>query len=47
MITDDASAMELAGFSPLMVEGASDNIKITHPEDLSLAEWYLTKQMAE
>lgn len=47
MITDDASAMELAGFSTLMVEGASDNIKITHPEDLSLAEWYLTKQMAE
>lgn len=46
-ITDDASAMELAGFAPLMVEGASDNIKITHPEDLSLAEWYLTKQMSE
>ncbi|GLQ31157.1 2-C-methyl-D-erythritol 4-phosphate cytidylyltransferase [Litoribrevibacter albus] len=45
-ITDDASAMELAGFSPLMVEGATDNIKITHPEDLSLAEWFLTQQRA-
>lgn len=47
MITDDASAMEMAGFSPVMVEGATDNIKITHPQDLSLAEWYLAKQRAE
>ncbi|MFC3150446.1 2-C-methyl-D-erythritol 4-phosphate cytidylyltransferase [Litoribrevibacter euphylliae] len=46
MITDDASAMEMAGFEPIMVEGASDNIKITHPQDLSLAEWYLTKQVS-
>jgi 2-C-methyl-D-erythritol 4-phosphate cytidylyltransferase len=43
-ITDDASAMELAGYNPLLVEGARDNIKITHPEDLALAEWYLERQ---
>lgn len=40
-VTDEASAMELAGFSPLLVEGRSDNIKITRPEDLALAEFYM------
>jgi 2-C-methyl-D-erythritol 4-phosphate cytidylyltransferase len=40
-ITDEASAMELAGFAPLLVEGRSDNLKITRPEDLALAEFYL------
>lgn len=40
-VTDEASAMELAGFSPQLVAGRSDNIKITRPEDLALAEFYL------
>jgi len=40
-ITDEASAMEWAGYKPLMVEGSADNIKITRPEDLKLAEFYL------
>lgn len=44
MVTDDASAMELSGHRPVMVEGASDNIKITQPQDLPLAEWLLTQQ---
>ncbi|MDO4627506.1 MAG: 2-C-methyl-D-erythritol 4-phosphate cytidylyltransferase [Pasteurellaceae bacterium] len=43
-ITDEASAMELAGFSPQLVAGRSDNIKITRPEDLALAEFYLNKK---
>lgn len=43
-ITDDASAMELAGFSPLLVEGHEDNIKITRSFDLQLAELYLKQQ---
>ena len=43
VITDEASAMEFAGFSPLLVEGSPDNIKITRPEDLALAEYYLSK----
>lgn len=42
LVTDDASAMELAGKAPLLVEGAASNIKITRPEDLALAEFYLT-----
>lgn len=43
-VTDEASAMELAGFRPHLVEGVSSNIKITRPEDLALAEFYLGKQ---
>ncbi|QIW16455.1 2-C-methyl-D-erythritol 4-phosphate cytidylyltransferase [Pasteurellaceae bacterium RH1A] len=42
-ITDEASAMELAGFAPLLVAGRSDNLKVTRPEDLALAEFYLTR----
>ncbi|OOH91223.1 2-C-methyl-D-erythritol 4-phosphate cytidylyltransferase [Pasteurellaceae bacterium 15-036681] len=42
-VTDEASAMEFAGFHPLLVAGRSDNLKITRPEDLALAEFYLTK----
>jgi 2-C-methyl-D-erythritol 4-phosphate cytidylyltransferase len=34
MVTDEASAMEWAGYRPRVVEGRSDNIKITRPEDL-------------
>jgi 2-C-methyl-D-erythritol 4-phosphate cytidylyltransferase len=41
-VTDDASAMELAGYRPLMVEGHADNIKITRPEDLALASFFLS-----
>lgn len=44
LVTDEASAMEHAGYTPLMVEGHGDNIKITRPEDLSLASFYLQHQ---
>ncbi len=33
-VTDEASALEWAGFAPLMVEGRADNLKVTRPEDL-------------
>lgn len=33
-ITDEASAMEWAGYAPRMVEGRADNLKVTTPEDL-------------
>ncbi|WP_301099582.1 2-C-methyl-D-erythritol 4-phosphate cytidylyltransferase [Otariodibacter sp.] len=42
-ITDEASAMELEGVHPQLVEGRSDNIKVTRPEDLALAEFYLLR----
>ena len=40
-VTDEASAMEWAGHQPMMLEGRGDNIKITRPADLELAEFYL------
>ena len=43
-VTDDASAIELMGLSPLMVDGHPDNIKITRPEDLPLAHFFLEQQ---
>lgn len=43
-VTDEASAMEHAGQAPKLVEGHSDNIKITRPEDLELAAFYLRQQ---
>lgn len=44
LVTDEASAIELAGLQPLMVEGHTDNIKITRPEDLALATFFLQQQ---
>jgi 2-C-methyl-D-erythritol 4-phosphate cytidylyltransferase len=41
--TDEAGAMERVGQSPLLVIGHSDNIKITRPGDLELAEFLLSK----
>jgi len=43
-ITDEASAIESAGLPCLLVSGRRDNIKITRPEDLVLAEFYLAQQ---
>ncbi|SQC15406.1 2-C-methyl-D-erythritol 4-phosphate cytidylyltransferase [Klebsiella pneumoniae] len=31
------------GFHPQLVAGRADNIKVTRPEDLALAEFYLTR----
>ncbi|MGH1373310.1 MAG: 2-C-methyl-D-erythritol 4-phosphate cytidylyltransferase [Cellvibrionaceae bacterium] len=46
-ITDEASALESANYVPLMVEGRRDNIKITRPEDLPMAELILKMQCVE
>ncbi|MGA9855997.1 MAG: 2-C-methyl-D-erythritol 4-phosphate cytidylyltransferase [Gammaproteobacteria bacterium] len=43
MPSDEAAAMESAGHPVRVVEGRSDNIKITRPEDLALAEAILNK----
>ncbi len=45
--TDESSAMELAGFSPKLVQGHEDNIKITRPDDMRLASLYLQSQHKE
>ncbi|PCJ30847.1 MAG: 2-C-methyl-D-erythritol 4-phosphate cytidylyltransferase [Gammaproteobacteria bacterium] len=46
-VTDEASAMELFGFQPMMVEGHADNIKITLPHDLALASLFIQQQLGE
>ena len=46
LVTDEAAAMEAAGFAPRLVEGRADNLKITRPEDLALAEFYLSRAAA-
>jgi 2-C-methyl-D-erythritol 4-phosphate cytidylyltransferase len=43
-ITDEASALEALGLTPKIVEGRFDNIKVTHPEDLTLAAFFITQQ---
>lgn len=42
-VTDEASAMEFAGWPVNLVEGRADNIKVTRPEDLALAEFFLNR----
>lgn len=46
-VTDEAAAMERMGARPRLVEGHADNIKITHPTDLVLAEMFLKQQSGE
>lgn len=43
-LTDEASAMEFVGVSPLLVMGSSANIKITHASDLAIAEALLARK---
>ncbi len=40
-VTDEAQALELAGVRVGVVEGQRNNLKITYPEDLALAEFVL------
>lgn len=37
-VTDEASAMEMAGHRPLLVPGSAQNFKVTYPADFALAE---------
>ncbi len=46
-ITDEASAMEHAGYEPRLIECQADNIKITTATDLILAKQYLAAQARE
>lgn len=41
-VTDEASAMEFAGYHPSLVLGSRKNLKITEPEDLLLASIWLS-----
>src|SRR3546814_7928087 len=43
-VTDEASAMEQHGHRPRLVRGSEANIKVTYPEDLQLAQFWLQQQ---
>jgi 2-C-methyl-D-erythritol 4-phosphate cytidylyltransferase len=47
LVTDESSAMEHAGYRPLLVQGREDNIKITRPGDLELASFFMRTMEAE
>jgi 2-C-methyl-D-erythritol 4-phosphate cytidylyltransferase len=42
--TDDASLVEGTGLPVMMVEGTPDNLKVTRPEDLPVAELHLARR---
>jgi 2-C-methyl-D-erythritol 4-phosphate cytidylyltransferase len=43
-VTDESSAMELAGHAPLLVEGSAQNFKVTYPQDFALAQAVLNSR---
>ncbi len=43
-VSDEAMAMEIAGFRPLLVEGAADNIRVVSPDDLAYAGFLLARK---
>ncbi len=45
VVTDEAMAMELSGYKPMLVQGHQENIKITHKDDLKHLELYLNEMM--
>ena len=46
LVTDEAMALERLGLRPALVEGREDNLKVTTPADLALAEFLLTRTTA-
>jgi 2-C-methyl-D-erythritol 4-phosphate cytidylyltransferase len=44
-VTDEAQAIEELGWQAQVIEGSKHNIKITRPEDLALAEFFLQSAM--
>lgn len=46
-VTDEASAMELAGYPVQIVVGDASNLKVTVAGDLALADWYLSQAPAD
>ena len=43
-VTDEAQAIEMLGLKPKLITGHSDNIKVTHENDIALATLYLNEQ---
>ncbi|MFT8229768.1 MAG: 2-C-methyl-D-erythritol 4-phosphate cytidylyltransferase [Enterobacterales bacterium] len=46
-ITDESYVLEYFGYNPLLINGSSDNIKITNKEDVNIADFFLSKKLKE
>lgn len=46
-VTDEASAIEALGLTPLLVSGSAENFKLTYPADFALAEAILESRSKE
>jgi 2-C-methyl-D-erythritol 4-phosphate cytidylyltransferase len=46
-VTDEASAVERLGLRPLLVKSSTENLKVTYPEDLRMAEWILAGRKSD
>jgi 2-C-methyl-D-erythritol 4-phosphate cytidylyltransferase len=44
-VTDESSAMEFAGLSPLLVQGSAQNFKVTYAQDFALAQSVLLSRL--
>jgi 2-C-methyl-D-erythritol 4-phosphate cytidylyltransferase len=44
VVTDEATALEQLGLKPKLVAGSRENIKVTWPEDLAMADSILTRR---
>ena len=44
VVTDEAMAIERLGLHPALIEGREDNLKVTTPADLALAEFLLARR---
>ena len=43
-VTDESMALERLGHKPMLLMGAASNIKVTYPQDLALAAWYIANR---
>jgi 2-C-methyl-D-erythritol 4-phosphate cytidylyltransferase len=43
-VTDEASAIEQLGLKPRLVAGSRENLKVTYPEDVAIAEAILSRR---
>jgi 2-C-methyl-D-erythritol 4-phosphate cytidylyltransferase len=43
-VTDESMALERLGYKPMLLMGAASNIKVTYPQDLALAAWYIANR---
>ena len=42
--TDDASVVEAIGSTITLIDGERSNLKLTTPDDMSWAEWFLSRE---